>query len=223
MTDGASGCGGTAWAFLDLDGTLTDAAPGITRSIDAALSQLGLPSPGVDALRGRVGPPLHETFSELGVPDAEVDEAIAFYRARYTTVGLFENGVFPGVPEMMAALKARGWRLALATSKPIVYAAKITMHFGLDAALDAQFGSELDGTRADKPSLLAHALSKTGADPGRSLMLGDRRHDAAGAHANGLRALGASWGYGSEDELKDAGAMPIAAPADVADQAGEAG
>ena len=212
----------SAWAFLDLDGTLTDAAPGITRSIDEALRTLGLPSPGEHALRGMVGPPLQGIFPELGVPDGQVDEAIALYRARYTTVGLLENGVYEGVPEMMQALRDQGWRLALAPSKPIAYATKLTAHYALDVWLDDQFGSELDGTRTDKPSLLAYAVSRTGADAGRSFMLGDRRHDAAGAVANGMRALGALWGYGSREELAAAGATPLPAPASVPGEAGEA-
>ncbi|MEM1313348.1 MAG: HAD family hydrolase [Pseudomonadota bacterium] len=210
----------SAWAFLDLDGTLTDAAPGITRSIAAAMTALSHPAPDLAVLRGMVGPPLHDIFPELGVPEGQVQEAIGLYRERYTSVGLFENGVYDGVPAMMAALKAGGWRLALATSKPIAYASRITARYGLDAALDAQFGSELDGTRADKTSLLAHAVDRVGADPARSLMLGDRRHDAAGAVANGLRPLGALWGYGSAEELTAAGAELVTAPERVAEQAG---
>ncbi|MEO0682255.1 MAG: HAD family hydrolase [Pseudomonadota bacterium] len=211
-----------AWAFVDLDGTLTDAAPGITRSLDQALRRMGVASPGETALRAHVGPPLTDIFADFGVPAADHDRAVALYRERYATVGLFENGVYGGVPEMLAALRAQGWRLALATSKPLAYAAEITAHFGLDAALDAQFGSELDGTRADKPSLLAHAVAQVRADPARSLMLGDRRHDAEGARANGLRALGAAWGYGGADELRRAGAEPAHDPAEAARLAGPA-
>ncbi|MEL7463356.1 MAG: HAD hydrolase-like protein [Pseudomonadota bacterium] len=202
------------WVFLDLDGTLTDAAPGITRSIEYALTELGVPSPGEAALRGFIGPALQETFPALGV--AEVDRAIALYRERYTDVGLYENAVYEGAPEMMAALRAMGFRLALATAKPIAYAAKITAHFGLTPMMDAEFGSELDGKRTDKRDLLAFCIGRTGADPRRSFMLGDRMHDARGALANGLTPLGALWGFGTREELEEAGCAAIgAAPADI--------
>ncbi|MEO1614184.1 MAG: HAD hydrolase-like protein, partial [Pseudomonadota bacterium] len=130
---------------LDLDGTLTDAAPGITRSIHHALTEMSLPSPGEAALAAYIGPALQETFPLLGVED--VDRAIALYRERYTTVGLYENAVYDGAPEMMEALRGMGCRLALATAKPIDYAATITAHFGLAPLMEAEFGSELDGRR----------------------------------------------------------------------------
>lgn len=203
-----------AWIFLDLDGTLTDAAPGITRSIEHALTEMGLSSPGEATLRGYIGPALQEIFPELGVSD--VDRAIALYRERYTDVGLYENSVYDRAPAMMEALRAMGFRLALATAKPIAYAAKITAHFGLAPMMDAEFGSELDGTRTDKRDLLRHCLARTGADPRRSFMLGDRMHDARGALANGLTPLGALWGFGTRDELEAAGCAAIgAAPADI--------
>ena len=203
-----------AWIFLDLDGTLTDAAPGITRSIAHALTEMGVPSPGEQALRRFIGPALQEIFPELGVSD--VDRAISLYRERYTTIGLFENAVYDGAPEMMAALKAGGFRLALATAKPIAYAGRITAHFGLAAMMDAEFGSELDGRRTDKRDLLAWCLAETGADADRSFMLGDRMHDARGALANGLTPLGALWGFGDRAELEAAGCAAIGrTPADI--------
>lgn len=203
-----------AYVFLDLDGTLTDAAPGITRSIGHALTEMGLPSPGEGALRRYIGPALQEIFPELGVTD--VDRAIALYRERYTTVGLFENAVYEGAPEMMAALRDMGFHLALATAKPIAYAAKITAHFGLAPLMAAEFGSELDGARTDKRDLLAYCLEKTGADPAKSFMLGDRMHDARGALANGITPIGALWGFGDRAELEAIGCAAIgAAPGDI--------
>lgn len=202
------------WVFLDLDGTLTDAAPGITRSIAHALTEMGLPVPDEAALRACIGPALQETFPQFGVED--VDRAIALYRERYTTVGLYENAVYEGVPDKMEALRAMGYRLALATAKPIAYARKITAHFGLAPLMAAEFGSELDGRRTDKRDLLAYALKETGADPARSFMLGDRMHDARGALANGIAPLGALWGFGSYDELTGAGCVAIGStPGDI--------
>lgn len=204
----------TAWVFLDLDGTLTDAAPGITRSIAYALEQMNLPVPPMAALRGYIGPALQETFPKLGVED--VDRALALYRELYTSEGLFENEVYDGAPEMMDRLREMGFRLALATAKPIAYAARITAHFDLAEKMEAEFGSELDGRRTDKRDLLRYALAETGADPAKSFMLGDRLHDARGALANGITPLGALWGFGDKDELEAAGCVAIgAAPAEI--------
>lgn len=195
--------------FLDLDGTLTESGIGITRSIAHALTELGCPVPNQETLNGMIGPSLWEIFATLGVPEAQVDDAVAAYRARYTTVGLFENRVYDGVPEMLARLADA--TMCLATAKPITYAAKITAHFNITPHLTHEFGSELDGTRTDKTDLLAYALAKTGANSARSVMVGDRSHDMIGALNNGITPIGALWGYGSAAELRDAGCTRIAA------------
>jgi len=203
-----------AWVFLDLDGTMTDAGPGITKSIAYALEQMGETAPPLKDLEKFVGPALQETFPQLGVTD--VDTALGFYRERYTDVGLFENSVYDGVHKMMDDLKAQGFRLAMATAKPLVYAKRITDHFDLAPKMAQQFGSELGGWLTNKKDLLAHALSETGADPTASFMLGDRSHDAIGASHNGITPIGALWGYGSRNELNEAGCAAICvAPADV--------
>ena len=202
--------------FLDLDGTLTDPADGITRSIAYALERLDLPVPPRAELETAIGPPLWEALPGFGVPPEDIDRAVVLYRERYTDVGLFENTPYDGVFDMLEALRAEGLRLALATSKPIAYAARITARFGLADYLDFEFGSEMDGVRADKRDLLAYALAETGADPARSAMLGDRLHDARGALHNGITSLGALWGYGSHEELTKAGVHAVVeAPAGV--------
>lgn len=200
--------GGTH-VFLDLDGTLTESGIGITRSIAHALTELGYSVPDQNTLNSMIGPSLWDGFTMLGVSSAHLDDAVAAYRARYTTVGLFENRVYEDVPEMLAQLS--GATLCLATAKPIAYAAKITAHFELAPHLTHEFGSELDGTRTDKTDLLAYALAKTGASATRSVMVGDRSHDMIGALNNGITPIGALWGYGSAAELRDAGCTRIAA------------
>ena len=224
MTDraGNPACGsGGAHVFLDLDGTLTESGIGITRSIAHALAELGHEVPAQSVLDRMIGPSLWEVFATLGIPDARLDEAVAAYRARYTTIGLLENRVYDGIPEMMAALSGPGGpgaTLSLATAKPTAYATKITAHFGLSQFLRHEFGSELDGTRSDKTDLIAHALEQTGADPARSVMVGDRRYDMIGAINNGVTPVGAGWGYGTPAELRDAGCRHIAAtPMDAAE------
>lgn len=202
--------------FLDLDGTLTDPKPGITRSIRHALTSMGFEAPPEDALTWCIGPPLIRSFETLLGEAADVDRglpqrALTIYRERFGTIGLFENRVYDGVPEMLERLRAAGCRLCLATSKPHVYASQITAHFGLDAWVERVFGAELDGTRDEKTPLLAHALAETGARPGQSVMLGDREHDVIGATANGLPCIGALWGFGGPEELRRAGAAQLAA------------
>lgn len=197
--------------FLDLDGTLTDPKPGITRSIRHALTGLGVDAPEEDALTWCIGPPLAQVFEVLLDDAARVPRAIDLFRERFGAVGLYENRVYDGVPEMLERLADAGFRLALATSKPHVYARRIVEHFGLDRWVGPVFGAELDGTRSDKAALLAHALEQTGCAPGRAVMLGDREHDVRGALANDLPCVGAAWGYGGAEELRAAGAVALAA------------
>lgn len=204
-----------AWVFLDLDGTMTDAGPGITKSIAYALEKMQLPSPPLQDLEKYIGPALQETFPQLGVDD--VNAALGFYRERYTSVGLFENSVYDGVHQMMDDLAALGFRLAMATAKPLVYASRIAAHYDLAPRMERQFGSELGGWLSNKKDLLKHALKETGADPALSFMLGDRRHDAIGARQNGVTPLGALWGFGSRAELEEAQCAAIGqAPAEIA-------
>ncbi|MGB1213724.1 MAG: HAD hydrolase-like protein [Pikeienuella sp.] len=204
----------SAHVFLDLDGTLTESGIGITRSVAHALRELGYRVPDQARLDSMIGPSLWEGFAALGLPDDQLDDAVALYRAR--TTGLFENRLYDGVADMLARLE--GATLCLATAKPIAYAAKITAHFGIAPYMTHQFGSELDGTRSDKTDLIAHALARTGAAPARAVMVGDRSHDMIGALANGVTPVGAEWGYGSAAELRAAGCQHIAAtPAQAAD------
>ena len=202
--------------LLDLDGTLTDSAPGITRSLQHALREMGVASPGEDALRRYLGPPLRDSFRELlGTGDGgKVDEAIARYREYYATTGILENELFAGVPEALAALWRDGFRLFVATSKPTVYAQRILDHFGLSSRLGGVYGSELSGERADKAELLRHLLSREGLAPGGTVMVGDREQDVRGARAAGLAVIGVLWGYGTREELTEAGADALVASPD---------
>jgi len=187
--------------FLDLDGTLTDAGPGIIASVVHALEELGHAAPPRDTLDWVVGPALVDTFARLGVPNPH--EALALYRARYTDVGLFENAVYPGVSEMLETLST-SYRLCLATAKPHVYATRITDHFGLNRHLFSEFGPELDGTRNDKGELLDHALETLGLIASDCVMVGDRHHDFDAAERVGMRSIAVTWGYGAPEEYRRA-------------------
>jgi len=193
--------------FFDLDGTLTDPKPGITRSIQYALGKLDHPIvPTEDELTWCIGPPLRASFVKLLGGEASADLAVSFYRERFSDVGLYENSVYAGIPDVLAELRKSGRRLFVATSKAHVFADRIIDHFNLRPYFERVFGAELDGTRADKSDLLAYALKTTAVDPSRSLMIGDRSHDMIGARNNGVRGIGVLYGYGSEQELTAAGA-----------------
>jgi phosphoglycolate phosphatase len=202
--------------LFDLDGTLTDPFVGITTCIRFALTALGRPAPPADELRWCIGPPLKQSLATLlGAGHAHLaDEALAKYRERFGSVGLFENTLYPAVPGVLEALKADGHLLRVATSKPRIYATRIVEHFGLLPFFESVEGSELDGRHVDKGPLIAHILETHGLAPGDVLMIGDREHDVAGARANGVAAIGVLWGYGSRAELEGAGAIACAATPD---------
>lgn len=196
--------------LLDLDGTLTDPREGITRCIQYALRRLDRPAPEQHDLLHCIGPPLHASFVALLDGDASLaDRAVALYRERFGEVGLYENRPYPGIGQALDALRANGARLYLATSKPTVYARRIVAHFGLDSRLEGVFGSELDGTRADKADLLSWIVDKLSIDPAATAMVGDRKHDMIGARANRIHPVGVTWGYGARSELIEAGAAHL--------------
>jgi phosphoglycolate phosphatase len=198
--------------FFDLDGTLTDPKPGITRSIQYALDKLGQQTiPTEDQLTWCIGPPLRASFVKLLGAEASADLAVAHYRERFSDIGLYENDVYAGVRDVLTTLQQSGRRLFVATSKPHIYADRIIDHFDLRRHFERVFGSELDGTRADKSDLLAYALKTTSVDSSRATMIGDRSHDMIGARNNGMKGIGVLYGYGSEQELTAAGASHLCA------------
>jgi phosphoglycolate phosphatase len=192
--------------LLDLDGTLTDPALGITNCIAYALTRLGVTPPPVKELHFAIGPPLRASFATLLKTSnaAIVEQAMKLYRERFSDTGLFENALYDGVPEMLVTLKARNHRLLLATAKPHVYATRILAHFGILAPFDAVYGSELDGVRQHKGDLLAYLFERESIAPSNAVMVGDRHHDIDAARANGCHAIGVTYGYGSADELAHA-------------------
>jgi phosphoglycolate phosphatase len=196
--------------LFDLDGTLTDPRRGFIGCIRHALSAMGRRCPPEAELATLIGPPLQQTFTELLASDAaDVATAVDLYRDRFSRIGMFENAVYPGIEEALQALRTTGAALFVATSKPTLYAKRILEHFRLSAYFKAVHGSELDGLRAGKVELIAHVLAAERLPPALTHMVGDREHDMRGAVANGVRAVGALWGYGSRDELVAAGASSL--------------
>jgi phosphoglycolate phosphatase len=189
--------------LFDLDGTLSDPRIGITGSIQFALSALNYPVPEQDDLLWCIGPPLHHSFAQLlqTADSALVDRAIGLYRDRFSTIGLFENTLYPEIPRVLQALRGLGYRCFVATSKPQVFARRIIEHFELTPLLDGIYGSELNGTRSDKGELIQYVLEREKLASQACVMVGDRSHDAIGAKRNGLTSIGVTYGYGTTAEL----------------------
>ena len=196
--------------LFDLDGTLTDSTEGIVRCLEYALERMGFDIP--EDTNKFLGPPLYRSFAEFcGMNEEQVNEAVRIFRERYSTVGLFENRVYDGVPEMLKRLRDGGKRIMVATSKPEVYAVRIFDRFGLSQFFEIVGGANINGTRNDKDEVIEYVLEKAGiSDRNSVLMIGDRRQDVLGAHKTGLKCMGILWGFGSIEELTEAVADFIA-------------
>jgi phosphoglycolate phosphatase len=201
--------------FFDLDGTLSDPFEGFARSLRFAYEELGYDVPSDAEIRTLIGPALHVSIRARFADQAVADEMVRLFRVRYADVGLFEAAVYPGVRELLDALGG-GVQLFVCTTKPRVYALPILKRFGLGEAFAGVYGSELDGTHADKRVLLAHALAEQRLAPGpRVALLGDRGLDLDAARTNAVVAWAAGWGYGTPQELAGADHV-FAAPLEVA-------
>ena len=195
--------------LFDLDGTLTDSGEGIINCAALALEHFGLEVPSREEMRVFVGPPLHETFRRFGVPVDKTDEAIRVYRSRYIPTGMFENTPYPGIQALLEALKKDGFTLYVATSKPEEMSVTILERFGLAPYFDRICGASTDSSRSTKDAVIAYLLEQSGAKEDM-VMVGDTKYDVLGAKAHGIPAIGVSWGYGSVEEMREAGAIGIA-------------
>ena len=195
--------------LFDLDGTLTDSGEGITKCVKLALDHFGIPVESLDSLRYFVGPPLRDSFVKAGVPEERVEEAIAVYRSRYTTVGLFENIPYPGIRELLETLSSLGYRLFVATSKPEEMAVRILHKFDLHRYFEEICGATLDKSRDSKSAVIAYLLESAG-NTRNVIMVGDTAYDVIGAAEHGIPTVGVSWGYGKVEEMMASGAVAIA-------------
>ena len=198
--------------LFDLDGTLTNNGEGIINCASLALEHYGIPVPSREEMRVFVGPPLHDTFVKFGVPEEEADKAVEIYRSRYIPVGMFENEVYPGIREMLEKLHEQGHRLYVATSKPEWMAVKILEHFDLAGYFTRICGASMDTSRSSKSAVIAYLLQQCG-DVAEAIMVGDTAYDVIGAKAHGIPTIGVSWGFGTEQDMNNAGATAIAATA----------
>ena len=206
--------------LLDLDGTLIDPLVGITSSYRSMIDELGLEVPSDEILRSFIGPPLRECIRGLlpekkAVSEADVEKLVARYRYYYVEQKfMLRDRLYPAIPDVLQKLTDRGHRLFVATSKAHLYAREILQHFGLEKFFAHIYGSELNGDRSDKAQLISHLIEKEGLKSQDCVMVGDRKHDVRGALANNMPCIGVTYGYGTAQELKDAGALAVIAQAE---------
>lgn len=202
--------------LFDLDGTLTDSAPGITASLARMFETLGLPVPTPADLVEYVGPPLLDSLQSMaGFDEPGARAALAVYRADYAAHGAFDSAVFPGIRGLLQRLRAAGIPLAVATSKPEAQATRILEHFDLAQYFDVIAGATDDESRSAKADVVAEALRRLtdlGVALDHTVMVGDRQYDVEGAGEHGLPTILVEWGYGSPAEA--AGAIAVVHSAD---------
>lgn len=192
--------------LFDLDGTLTDPKVGITTSIQYALDKLGIHEPDLDSLEHFIGPPLHQSLADAYGFDEETTKlAVSYYRERFAVTGLYENKLYPDIPELLETLKKQEKILVVATSKATIFAEKILKHFSIAPYFSLIVGSNLDGTRSAKSEIIGYALDQFKPfDKNDFVMIGDRKYDIIGANSNGIDSIGVLYGYGSREELAKA-------------------
>lgn len=202
------------YILFDLDGTLTNPKEGITKCVQYALKYFNIDEPNLDNLTKFIGPPLQESFERFyNFSKENAKLAVEKYRERFSTIGLFENGVYDGIKELLKALKREGKILAVATSKPEVFSLRILEKYELKEYFDVICGSELDGRRTIKAEVIEEVFNRLHLkDDEKSsvVMIGDRKHDIIGAKALSIDSIGVKFGYAEENELENAGANFIA-------------
>ena len=204
--------------LFDLDGTLTDPGIGITNSVMYALEKFDIHVSDRKELYPFIGPPLVDSFEKyFGFDEKQAFQAVEYYREYFREDGIFENVVYEGIPEMLGELKSRGAIVALATSKPYEFSVRILDHFDLHQYFDIVGAATMDGRISRKADVISHLIDKLRENEKSSiLMIGDRDQDIDGAKANGLQSAGVLWGYGSREELMDAGAdYIVSVPSDI--------
>lgn len=204
--------------LFDLDGTLIHSEAGIVGSLRHAFERLGHAAPPLEELRGWIGPPLRQSFPKVvGHDPVRIEQAVAHYRERFDAVGWSEHEVYPGISELIGSLAARGLTLAIVTTKMQSQARRIVDHLPFGQHFAAIYGPDGDSGHSEKAQMIAQALADFGVEPAQAVMIGDRHFDIEGAHANRVRGLGVAWGFGSREELAQAGADAIAqSPAELA-------
>jgi phosphoglycolate phosphatase len=194
--------------LFDLDGTLTDSGEGIMNCAELTLAHYGLPIPARAQMRSIVGPPLKDSFLRFGIPEAELDNAVEFYRKHYLAKGQFENFPYPGIREVLEKLKADGHKLYVATSKPEAMSQNILKNFDLAKYFDIICGAVSDHNRSTKEAVIEHLLSLLENEE-NLVMVGDTIYDVKGAAYHGIPCVAVTWGYGVVQDMQEAGATIV--------------
>lgn len=196
--------------LFDMDGTVMKTERGVIGGFRYALRELGRPFPPVPE-RLFMGPPLTFSFREYcDIPEELIDEAVRQYRVYYNAGGIMECEVYPGVGELLEKLTDRGVKCLIASSKPEIYVNRILEKFGIDRYFAFASGSDIGGKWGTKEEVITRALDMAGVtDASRCLMVGDRLYDVKGAAAFGMDSCGVTWGYGTREELFEAGATYV--------------
>lgn len=199
------------YIFFDLDGTLTDPKKGITKSVAYSLKKMKNIDVDIEYLTKFIGPPLKESYMEYySMSESEADWAIEYFREYFTEAGIFENEIYEGIEKLLQELKAEGYELMVATSKPTVFADRVLEHFKIQDYFSHIVGSNLDGTRTKKAEVIEEVLRRASIiDKNSVLMIGDRKHDIVGAKQLDIDSIGVVYGYGSREELIEAGAKHV--------------
>ena len=196
--------------LFDLDGTITDSQEGIFNCVEYTLEKFGIKVEDRNSLNPFIGPPLVYAFKTYyGFSEDDAKKATAFYRERYSTVGMFENKVYDGVVDCLKTLVENGKKLYVATSKPEVYARKILEHFDLAEYFTFIGGALFEGNRTHKPEVIEYVLKENNIPLSDVVMVGDRNHDVLGAHDNNIPCVGVLYGFGDRKELEEANAEII--------------
>lgn len=196
------------YIVFDLDGTLTDSGEGILHCAELTLAHFGLSIPSRAEMRFMVGPPLMDSFRRFGIPEQELENAVAYYRKHYLSTGQYENAPYPGIRQLLENLRQDGHCLCVATSKPETMAIQILQNFGLASYFTHICGAASDHSRSTKEAVIGYLLEKLPAEK-NVIMVGDTVYDVRGAAYHGIPCVAVSWGYGAEDDFLAAG-VPIA-------------
>lgn len=199
------------YILFDLDGTVTDSQLGIKNSVAYALNYFGINVDNMEDLNKYIGPPLRQSFINFaGLSEENSHIGMTKYREYYGPKGIFENELYSGIVDLFEQLKINNKKIVLATSKPWIYAEIILEHFNIKKYFDFVAGSELNGVRTNKADVIKYAIDKFNIDIDNAVMIGDREHDILGAKYNGVKTIGVLYGFGSKEELENAGVDYIA-------------
>lgn len=197
--------------LFDFDGTIADTGEGIFSSIRSAVAAMGFEPLDENLLRTFIGPPIFDSFKNgAGMTDEQSREAVKKYREAYSESGIYKFELYKGIDGLLHKLHENGIKIAIASSKPAKFIERIIDFLDYEDIIDLVSCPKSDTVHESKESLINNAVSIFGSDKSRTLMVGDRRFDIEGARLAGVDSVGVTFGYGSEEELKNAGAVFIA-------------